>query len=86
MRNGCLRALDKLGVPFINRGDSGRIKSTPNHICGLRSFRTWTNLKFNGGPFIRDLVSLTDSCVVDKYIRTVTAPIGVVEPFDESLH
>ncbi len=30
---GVLHALDRLGALFINRRDSGRVKSTPNHIC-----------------------------------------------------
>lgn len=68
------------------------VKSTPDHICGLRSFRTLDNFEFDRVLFVQSLVSLVYDCrVMDKNIWTVIASdesesFRIIEPFDSALH
>src|SRR5258708_2436972 len=69
-----------------------RERSTPGHICSLRSLSTLDNFEFNRVPFIQGFVSLGyDCCVMYKYIWAVIAPDEavtscVIEPPDCAMH
>src|SRR5215469_6937437 len=61
------------------------------HICSLRAFLTFGDLKLHLVPLLQAFVSLgTDRAVVNEDVRPIRAPdeavsLGIIEPLDGSL-